>query len=88
MINAECTWGEGPDIIMEFKDHGFILYEDPWNHPPPRGQFKHGCVSKGSCDLTAEEAEKLGYRLIEVAKQVRELEKSVIEYFDKERSKI
>lgn len=80
MIEAVCTWGYGPDVIVNFKDHGFILYEKPKYE-----RWANGCVKNGSCDLTAKEAEELGYKLIEAARQARSWGESAENYFELER---
>ena len=79
-IKVSCTWGEGPDVLVTFEDHPFILYEDAKNDPPPRGQWRHGYVSMGSFDMTADEAIKLSYQLKEAARNARNLDKSIREY--------
>lgn len=76
-IHVVCTVGEGPDVVMDFKDKGFILFEEPRHNKPPQGDWTHGFVMKGSCDLTHEEATHLGERLILAATQAREWEKEV-----------
>lgn len=79
-INVSCTWGDGPDVLVTFKNFPFILYEDPKNDPPPRGQWVHGYVSKGSFDMNIEEAEELASLLNEAARYARELEEGIKEY--------
>ena len=79
-INASCTWGDGPDVLVTFENHPFILYEDAKNDSPPRGQWKHGYVSIGSFDLTADQAIKLSYELRAAARSARHLDKSIKEY--------
>lgn len=80
LINATCTWGDGPDVLVSFEGHPFILYEDAKNDPPPRGQWVHGYVSIGSFDLTAEEAMKLSDQLKAAAQNAMELDRSIREY--------
>ncbi len=77
MIEAECTWGMGPDVMVRFKDQHFILYEKPKHNKPPRGDFKHGFVEQGSFDLTKEEALEFGDKLISAAKYAEELESQI-----------
>ena len=79
-IKATCTWGDGPDVLVVFENHPFILYENPKNDPPPRGQWAHGYVSIGSFDLTAEEAMILSNKLKAAAQVAMELDKSIREY--------
>ena len=74
MKNASCTWGDGPDVLLDIKDDTFILYEDPKYHPPPRGYYQHGYVTKGSMDLTADEALTLAFELTQAANSAKELE--------------
>ena len=80
LINATCTWGEGPDVLVTFERHPFILYEDAKNDSPPRGQWKHGYVSIGSFDLTADEAIMLADQLKKAAEAAMELDRSIKEY--------
>lgn len=80
IIEATCTWGDGPDVLVTFESHPFILYENPKNDPPPRGQWVHGYVSMGSFDLTAEEAMILSNKLKAAAQSAMELDKSIREY--------
>ena len=79
-MKAECTWGEGPDVLVSLDDTIVMLYEGPWNPIPPRGASKHGFVKNGSFDLTADEAEAFGAALISAAQQSRELDKSFAEH--------
>ena len=74
-MKAECTWGDGPDVLVILDGTGLMLYEDPHNDPPPRGQCTHGRVTEGSLDLTAAEAENLGIELITAAKQARDMDR-------------
>ncbi len=68
MIKAICTWGDGPDVIVNLDGTKLILYEKPFY-----GKWEHGVVSEGSLDLTATEAEIFGQQLLDVAKQARDL---------------
>ena len=68
-MKAECTWGDGPDIVMDLDGKPMELLESPG----PIGRFTYGVVSKGLIDLTAEEAEALGVELIGAAREVRQL---------------
>jgi len=76
MIKASCTWGDGPDVLITLEDKPFILYENPKNDPPPRGQWAHGYVSQGSMDLTADEALDLAHQLYASATAAKGLDKS------------
>lgn len=72
MIDATCTWGEGPDVMITFKDHHVVLHEDPKHHKPPQGDYTHGYVTYGTVDLTAKEALSLAASLIVAANAVEE----------------
>jgi len=74
MIKATCTWGDGPDVMLTFKDYRFVLYEDPKHTKPPQGGYAYGYVTKGSTDLTADEALMLAARLIDAANAAKELD--------------
>jgi hypothetical protein len=77
MVKAECTWGEGPDIILSFMNHGVILFEDPvYTH------FAHGIVGQASTDLTLEEAKSLLYSLQSAIMQVEDIEAAANAYFE------
>ncbi len=77
-MKVTCTWGEGPDVVLDLDGTLMVLYEDPHD----KDAWTHGAVSDGSLDLTAAEAEELGILLIQVAKQARDLDKSAKKYFD------
>ncbi len=79
-MRAVCTWGDGPDVLVDLNNTTVVLYEDPWSDPPPRGKWAHGCVSKGSFDLTAEEAKALAAELISAAEQAEHLDKSYTDH--------
>ena len=76
-ITITCAWGQGPDVMVNFKDHQFILYEKPRHNKPPQGDYKHGFVTKGSCDLTEKEARDLGNALIQAADKAQEYENAI-----------
>ena len=81
-INASCTWGDGPDVVVSFQGKRVILYEDP----TMKG-WKHGYVESGSFDLTSKEAFKLAGELINSATGAEEMEKSLKDYMDQEGKK-
>lgn len=71
-LKAGCTWGDGPDVMLVNEGKGYVLHEKVvW-----RNRFTHGVSFEGSMDLTAKEAEILAMELLEVARQVRELEEA------------
>jgi len=69
-MKAECTWGEGPDIILSLNNTAMVLYENPCD----LDKWKHGVVKQGSLDLTAFEAHKLAMELLAAVNKVNELE--------------
>ena len=73
MKRVECTLGDGPDVILTLENDFFILYEDPKHQAPPRGDYRHGYVTKGSADLTADEALTLALELTQAANSAKEL---------------
>jgi len=75
MKKATCTWGDGPDVLLVLEDDFFILYEDPKHLEPPRGDYVHGYVTKGSMNLTADEALALAGQLRKAAMLAKELER-------------
>ncbi len=62
-VNATCTWGDGPDVLVSLFDKKFMLY-------PSTNVFVHGAFC-----LTATEAKALGNELIEAGKMASNLEK-------------
>ena len=80
MKKVECTWGDGPDVLLSIENDIFVLYEDPKHQAPPRGDYQHGYVTKGSMDLTAAEALTLAAHLEAAANQALELERVCDEY--------
>ena len=79
MIKVSCTWGEGPDILLTFKEHGIVLYEDP-----DKTGFVHGHVNNASTDLRLDQAKLLVASLQMAIQHVEELEYSLEEYFKNE----
>ena len=75
-IGASCTWGDGPDVLVTLDGQAFICYEDPKNDPPPRGQWVHGYVTKGSFDLTRNQALELAAQLFRAAGQAKDMDDS------------
>lgn len=80
MKSATCTWGDGPDVILALEDDYFMLYEDPKRNKPPQGSPAHGYVTKGSMDLTADEARILAAQLEAAANQCLELDRTCKEH--------
>jgi hypothetical protein len=70
-MKAECTWGEGPDVILVGEGTPILLYHDPIE----KERFTHGVCKEYSVDLTADEAYRLGIELINAARKAQELEK-------------
>jgi hypothetical protein len=79
-MKASCAWGDGPDVIVTLEGTKVILYEDPWNHDPPIGQYKHGLISQGSFDLTSKQARQLASELIKAAEGAEYLQNEIEEY--------
>jgi len=67
-ITAECTWGDGPDVLVE--GHNFPTFN---LSPVENSGSIHGRVRDWQVDLTADEADRLGADLIMAAARVREL---------------
>ena len=80
MKRATCTWGDGPDVLLVFEDDHFMLYEDPKYNKPPQGSPAHGYVTKGSSDLTADEALQLAADLEAAANNAKELDRTCEEH--------
>ena len=84
MKRAACTWGDGPDVLLVFEDDYFMLYEDPKHNKPPQGSPTHGYVTKGSADLTVDEALTLAFQLTEAANNAKELDRMCEEHDEAE----
>ena len=69
MIEAICTYGDGPVIMIVSKNHHYILSE-----PLKTEGWKFGYSTSGSLDLTLEEAMKLHNSLSIAIRNVMELE--------------
>lgn len=80
MKKATCTWGDGPDVLLDLEDDNFMLYEDPKHYKPPQGDPSHGYVTKGSMDLTADEARILAAQLEAAANQAQAFDRMCKEH--------
>jgi hypothetical protein len=76
-VKVDCTWGDGPDILLSLSGKGMILLQDPTK----KDKWVHGVVTEGSMDLTVDEALALASQLQLKAIQVRE-EKQVCKDHD------
>lgn len=79
-MKAECTWGQGPDVLVTLDGTGVLCYEDPHS----KNKCTHGIVNQGSLDLTIKEARILAASLIMAANQAEELNNSFDDYMSKE----
>lgn len=77
-IKANCTWAEGPDIMIILNNTRIVLYEDI----KLTNNWKHGVCDNGSIDLTVEEAKELVISLQQSIKEVEKLEKSYSDYIN------
>ena len=80
-IKAECTWGEGPDVLVTLKDSPLWLMADPVNKegyrfPTVKGFVTtvHGFCLDAQLDLTKDQARNLGIALLEAVDEVNRLE--------------
>jgi hypothetical protein len=83
MKRAVCTWGDGPDVVLDLKDDMFVLYEKPELGEliaPFKGTYLHGYVTKGSMDLTADEALQLAAELTSAAQNAKEMDRMCQEH--------
>ncbi|HUW48639.1 MAG TPA: hypothetical protein VMW36_07845 [Patescibacteria group bacterium] len=69
-IEATCTWGDGPDILLSSKDWKIV------NHSPTEDldKWTHGTQKHWSTDLTRDEAVSLIFHLQSAVERVDELE--------------
>ena len=79
-IKAQCTWGDGPDVLVTLKESPLWLMADPVNKTGD-AKLVHGFISTthGFCmdaqlDLTKEQARSLGISLLESVDEVNRLE--------------
>lgn len=77
MKRADCTWGDGPDVLLDLKDDVFILYEKPIH---VKSSSVYGHVTKGSMDLTADEALQLAGELEAAAHNAKEMDRMCEEH--------
>ena len=74
-FSVECTFGEGPDVLIASKGLKILLLE----HPNCQG-FTHGVVGSWQLDLTLNEAEELSKLLYEKAQIAKELYNGLEEF--------
>lgn len=70
MFNAQCTWGEGEDILLSFDNHRVMLLEEVID----KDRAIHGYAMSGSTFLTLEEAKSLVSSLLWSIRAVEELD--------------
>lgn len=83
-LEAVCTWGDGPDILINNDGFPYMLYEDP----SMKERAKHGFSFKGSFDLNLVQAKQLFASLGTAIRQVEELEQTAKDHDDLEKSVI
>ncbi len=69
-MKAECTWGEGPDIVVSLDGTPLILSQEPED----LNRFKYGAITKGDFDMTAKEATQFAGELLSAARRAQELD--------------
>ncbi len=79
-MKAECTWGDGPDVLVILEGTKVMLYEDPID----MDRSVHGYTTQGSFCLTVKEALTLAGSLYVAAGQAMELDNSYRDYVIKE----
>jgi hypothetical protein len=70
-MKAECTWGDGPDVLLILDGTDVMLYHDPVD----LDRSTHGTVREGSACLTVDEARALAHQLLEASRQAEQLDK-------------
>ena len=74
-FNVECTFGDGPDVLVDSKGLKILLLEHP------NCQIStHGVVGSWQLDLTVNEAEELSKLLYEKAQIAKELYNGLEEF--------
>lgn len=76
VIKVSCTWGEGPDVLFALDGKLFMCYEDPIH----KDKARHGFITKGSMDLTADQALLLAKRLKGAAEVAKAMDRDLEEY--------
>ena len=69
-MKAESTWGDGPDVLVSLNGTPIILH----HVPKDLNRFKHGAITEGSLDMTAEEALLLASELTTAALYAQEMD--------------
>lgn len=75
-FKVECTWGEGPDIILAVKENVVLL-----KPVTSLGKFVHGCCEHIQWDLTAEKARTLAADLVKAADDSDRLDAELNKYY-------
>ncbi len=68
-MKATCTWGDGPDVLVNLDGKRLMCYENPDNFD----KAVHGFISEGSFELNAMEAIDLALQMIKAATGALEL---------------
>lgn len=66
-MKAECTWGDGPDVLVILDGTEMVLHENPYD----LDKWAHGKVKSGSIDLTADRALELAKNLMSAVRQAK-----------------
>ena len=74
-FNVECTFGDGPDVLIASNGLKILLLE----HPNCQ-RSTHGIVGSWQLDLTVKEAEELSKLLYEKAQIAKELYNGLEEF--------
>jgi hypothetical protein len=74
-MDAICTWGEGPDVMINLNGTILVLYEEP----NMKG-FKYGTIKQGSIDLRLDEAKEFRNILDKAIKEVERMQRELEEY--------
>ena len=81
-MNVICTWGEGPDIVIDLNGKTLVLFEKPIM----KG-WTYGIVKEGTMDFNLDEAKELLVQLDKAIKETERMKKELEEYMDKTVSK-
>lgn len=95
-ISANCTWGDGPDVLLVLEGRELLLYAAPrlpgpdnimnpidgskTNFGKKRAEKAQGYVNEGSLCLTAVEARTLANQLNEAARRAETMCRLVREH--------
>jgi hypothetical protein len=74
MFKAECTWGDGPDVLLVIEDRGNEWPLQLLEGPTELERFSHGICEHASVGMTAKQARELAEQLLLASSKAEFLE--------------